>query len=66
MAGCIQTISGYKTAAYKTAHLFAIELELDTVADLLQQIIDWEMETGKSMSSLSIKEFNRLSRSVQQ
>jgi hypothetical protein len=38
----------------------AAELELDTVTDLLQQILEWETATGKSLSTVSISEFNKI------
>lgn len=59
MVSCIQNINAYKLAGYKTAYLFAIELELDTAADLIQEIISWERQTGKELSALSLEEFNR-------
>lgn len=64
MIGCIQNINAYKTAAYKTAYLFAVELELDTASDLLQQILEWEITTGKKLASLSLHEFNKLNGSA--
>jgi ferritin-like metal-binding protein YciE len=64
MIGCIQNINAYKTAAYKTAYLFAVELELDTASDLLQQILEWEITTGKKLASLSVHEFNKLNGSA--
>jgi ferritin-like metal-binding protein YciE len=60
MIGCIQNINAYKIGSYKSAHLFAVELELDTAADLIQQILQWELETNKALSSLSIHEFNKI------
>lgn len=60
MVACIQNINAYKIASYRSAYLFAVELELDPVADLLQQILDWEVETGKTLGSLAIHEFNKI------
>jgi hypothetical protein len=34
-----------------------VELELDTVTDLLQQILEWETETGKALAALAMDEF---------
>ena len=62
---CFQNINAYKTATYRTAYLFAVELGLDTVADLLQQILEWEVETGKTLNSLSIHEFNRINIAIE-
>lgn len=56
--GCVQNINAYKVSSYRTAYLIAVELELDTVTDLLQQILQWEMETRSALSTLSIEEFN--------
>lgn len=60
MIGCIRNINAYKTAAYQTSYLMAIELEMDTPADMIQQILEWEVNTGKALSSLSIHEFNHM------
>jgi ferritin-like metal-binding protein YciE len=60
MVGCIQNINAYKIASYKTVYLYTLELELDTAADLAQQILEWELETSKTLSALSIHEFNKV------
>lgn len=60
--GCIQNINAYKMASYRSAYLMAVELEIDTVTDLLQQILEWEVETSKLLSDLSIEEFNKTQR----
>lgn len=59
MITCAQTINAYKTASYRTAYLLAMELELDTAADLLHEIIGWELQTGEMLSTLVIEEFNK-------
>jgi ferritin-like metal-binding protein YciE len=56
--GCIQNINAYKIAGYRSAYMFAAELELDTVTDLIQQILEWELGTRRLLSELSIEEFN--------
>lgn len=56
---CVQNINAYKISSYRSAYLIAVELELDTVTDLIQQILEWELETRKSLSALSIEEFNK-------
>lgn len=58
--GCIQNINAYKISGYRSAYVFAAELELDTVTDLLQQILEWELETNKILATLSIEEFNSI------
>jgi ferritin-like metal-binding protein YciE len=60
MIGCIKNINAYKTASYQTSYLMAVELEMDTPADLIQQNLEWEVNTGKSLSGLSIREFNKI------
>lgn len=60
MIGCIKNINAYKTASYQTSYLLAAELEMDTPADLIQQVLEWEVSTGKSLSGLSIREFNNI------
>jgi ferritin-like metal-binding protein YciE len=57
--GCIQNINAYKIACYRSAYLMAVELELDTATDLLQQVLEWEVETSKILARLSIEEFNQ-------
>jgi ferritin-like metal-binding protein YciE len=65
MISCIQNINAYKISSYKTAYLFSIELELDTASDMLQQIIEWELQTSTELNALSIQEFNRLDAALQ-
>jgi len=38
----------------------AVELQMDTPADLIQQILEWELNTCKSLGGLSIREFNNI------
>ncbi|SKC83440.1 YciE/YciF ferroxidase family protein [Ohtaekwangia koreensis] len=60
MMGCIQNVNAYKTASYRTACLFSVVLELDTVGDLLQQILKWEKQAGDALALLASREFCRL------
>jgi ferritin-like metal-binding protein YciE len=55
--GYLQNINTYKISCYRSAYLFAVELELDTVTDLLQQILEWEVESSKVLSQLAMEEF---------
>lgn len=57
--GCIQNINTYKISNYRSAYMIAVELQLDTATDLLQQILEWEIETSKVLTALSIEEFNK-------
>lgn len=56
--GCLQNINAYKMAGYRSAYMFAVEMELDTATDLLQQILEWEIDSNKSLYALAIEEFN--------
>lgn len=60
MIGCVQSINAYKVTVYRTAYRYILELELDTAADFAQQILDWELETSKTLAALSTHEFNRV------
>jgi len=55
--GYIQNINTYKISCYRSAYLFAVELELDTVTDLLQQILEWEIDASKILNQLAFEEF---------
>lgn len=57
-----QQINHFKICCYKTAMMYALELELDTIVDLLHQIIEWESKTEKALSDLCVKEFNKCSK----
>jgi ferritin-like metal-binding protein YciE len=58
LISCLQTINHFKMAGYKTALTFASELELETAAELLEQVLHWEMETEKNLSSIAVNEVN--------
>jgi ferritin-like metal-binding protein YciE len=57
--GCIQNINAYKISNYRSAYMIAVELELDTATELLQQILEWEIDTSRMLAALSIEEFNK-------
>jgi ferritin-like metal-binding protein YciE len=59
MISCLQNINSYMVTSLKTAYMFTVELELDNVSDLLQQMLEWELEMGKSPAKLAIEEFNK-------
>jgi len=59
---CLQKINAYKIAGYRSAYMFAVELELDTATDLLQQILESEIDSSRSFSALAIEEFNNAQR----
>jgi ferritin-like metal-binding protein YciE len=60
MIDCVKNINAYKIAGYQTIYLMAVELEMDTPADLIQQVLEWELDTARSLSGLSIREFNKI------
>jgi ferritin-like metal-binding protein YciE len=57
--GYLQNINTYKISCYRSAYLFAVELDLDTVTDLLQQILEWEVDTSKALAQLAMAEFTK-------
>lgn len=59
MVSCLQNLNAYKISSLKSAYMFTVELEMDTASELLQQILESELETGKALSSLAIEEFNK-------
>jgi ferritin-like metal-binding protein YciE len=58
--GCLQQLNAYKTANYRSACIFAAELELDPVAELLEHIMKWEIKSGSMLTSIVADEFNRI------
>ena len=60
-----QQINHFKITAYKTALLYALELELDPVADLLHQIVEWERKTEKVLAELCLQEFSKVGETQQ-
>lgn len=59
LLACIQSINHYKMAGYNTALAFALELNLDTVADLLHEILAWEKETNAALTKIAFEELNK-------
>jgi len=57
--GGIQNIQAVKISNYRMAYMLATELELDTVVDLIQQIVEQETEATKALSNLFIYRFNK-------
>jgi ferritin-like metal-binding protein YciE len=55
-----QNICDYKLINYKTAYLFAMITELDTVSDLLQQILEDEQESKNWLDEIALSEFTHL------
>lgn len=57
--GCIQNIHAVKLAQYRQAYLLATELDLDTIVDLVQQIVENENFSNNSLSDIYTHEFNK-------
>jgi len=57
---CLKNINAYKLSCLQTNYVMAAELELDNVAELLQQVMYWETGTKNQLERLSIHEFNKL------
>lgn len=55
--GCMQNINSYKISNYRSAYMFAVEMELDAATDLLQQILEWEIASSKIFSTLAIEAY---------
>ena len=65
LSSCIQTINKYKIASYEIALIIAIELNLETVSDLLQEIIAWEKETAATLAKMTFQEFSRIDKRIE-
>lgn len=48
----LQNINAYKLSSYKTAYLLADELGIDTVCDLLQQILESEYQATENLAEV--------------
>jgi ferritin-like metal-binding protein YciE len=55
----IKDLNAYKISNYRNVYIYSVELELDTPTDLLQQVLEWELDTSKALSALMLREFNR-------
>lgn len=51
--GALQRIEHYEIAAYGTARAFADQLDMDDVADLLQESLDEESSADRKLTSLA-------------
>ncbi len=51
--GALQRIEHYEIAGYGTARAFADQLDMDEVADLLQESLDEESSTDRKLTSLA-------------
>ena len=55
----LQKFNAYKISGYKAAWLYALEMELEVPAELIQEILVWEHETDRLLGQVVIEEFNR-------
>lgn len=54
---CLQRINAYANCAYGASLRYAIELELDTVADLLEVMIGWQLTFERELMQIADSEF---------
>ncbi len=54
----LQAIIHYKIASYGAAKAFAIVLELETVTDLLEEVLELEMESDRALAKIAIEGVN--------
>jgi ferritin-like metal-binding protein YciE len=55
----VQSINHYNIANYNIALAFAVELNLDVVADLLHEILEWEKKTDTSLTKIAFEELRQ-------
>lgn len=55
----LQLLIHYKISAYGTGLAFAEQLGLDTAAELLAEMLDWEKATNKALSRLALGGLNQ-------
>lgn len=60
VVSCAKTIQVYKAGLYQSCYLLAAELGLDGVADLIQQLLEGELAAGRSLTLISVNEFNKM------
>ena len=56
LTSSLLAMNHYKLGIYSCAEVIALELEVETVSDLLREILTWERETGKSLSRIAMEE----------
>jgi len=60
MITSLQNIVAYKISMYRAAYQIALELELETPADILQQLLEKEMNAAKSFDRISLIQFTNV------
>jgi ferritin-like metal-binding protein YciE len=58
LMGRLQSIANYKISSYETAKAFASILELQNVIDLLQEVVEWEQDTGQAFTKIVMRDVN--------
>jgi len=58
LVSSIQSIQHYKIAGYSSGKAIALELELDTVTDLLGEILAWEKQSDNALKLLASEEIH--------
>jgi ferritin-like metal-binding protein YciE len=58
IVSAFRSINAIKISNYRNAYIYSVELELDTPSDLLQEILGWEVLSGKMLARIAIEEFN--------
>lgn len=56
LTSSLLAINHYKMGVYSCARVIALELEIETVSDLLSEIVRWEKEMQKSLSKIALEE----------
>jgi ferritin-like metal-binding protein YciE len=56
LTSSLLALNHYKMGVYSCAQVVALELEIETVSDLLSEIVHWEKETNKMLSKIALEE----------
>jgi ferritin-like metal-binding protein YciE len=56
LTSSLLAINHYKLGLYGSAQVIALELEIETVSDLIAEIVKWEKETNKELSRIALEE----------
>jgi len=56
LTSSLLAINHYKLCVYSCAQVIALKLEIETVSDLLSEIVHWEKETNKALSKIALEE----------
>lgn len=59
LTGSLKALNNYKLSVYNTAKLMAVELEIETVTDLLAEILEWEKQTCTKLREIAFEEVTK-------